>query len=423
VQIIPHVTNEIKSQIKSVAKSKPKKDIVIIELGGTVGDIESMPFLEAVRQLHREIGDNNCIFVHTTLIPVLKTVGEQKTKPTQHSVKELRAIGIQPDVIICRSSRYLEKDIKEKISLFCDVQLEAVISAPDVECIYQIPLIFEEQGLTDFLLNRFQLPTGKHDLTKWREFVDSLLNPMRETNIALVGKYTHLKDSYLSHIETLKHCGAKLKTRINIIWIEARDSNIEKALAPLKKAEGIIVPGGFGRRGIECKIAAIKYARENNIPFLGICLGFQLAVIEFCRNVLNMDTANSTEFNPNTKYPVIDLLPEQRNVKNLGGTMRLGVYPTKLKNDSISHKLYNTTEIFERHRHRYEVNPEYVDLIESAGLKFVGKSFDDKRMEIAELENHNFFIAVQFHPEFKSRPDKPSPLYLGLVSATSNRPL
>ena len=420
VQIIPHITNEIKRMIKDVAESS-KIDIALIELGGTVGDIESMPFLEAVRQLHREVGNKeNCVFVHTTLVPIISVVGEQKTKPTQHSVKELRAIGIQPDFIVARGERPLEYEIKKKISLFCDVPLEAVISAPDTASIYQVPLLFEEQGLTDYLLRRLGIESKEKDMRKWKLFLDRLMNPKKEVDIAVVGKYTHLADSYISHIEAFHHAGANADAKVNIAWVESE--NIEKydAKKYLKGVNGVIIPGGFGERGIEGKILTAKYARENKIPFLGVCLGFQLATIEFCRNVMGLKKANSTEFDSKTPYPVVDLLPEQREIDEKGATMRLGSHPVLIKRDSIAYELYKKENIFERHRHRYEINPEFIDKIEKYGLHYTGRSPDNRRMEILELKDHPFFIASQFHPEFKSRPNEPSRLHLGLVRAAIN---
>lgn len=419
VQIIPHITDEIKNRIKRVSR-KAGADIMLIELGGTVGDIESMPFLEAARQLAIEVGHESCIFVHTTLVPVMGVVGEQKTKPTQHSVKELRAIGIRPDVIIGRSEKALSKSIKQKIAMFCDVPERAVISAKDAKSIYQVPTLLEEQGLTDYLLERmgFRL-TGQQDLTEWKGFVSRIMKAKRNVNIAIVGKYTHLKDSYISHIEALSHCAAATKTRINIIWVEGDDLVKEKYQKKLDKVHGIIVPGGFGGRGTEGKIKAVEIARTRGIPFLGVCLGFQMCVAEYCRNVMGLLEANSTEFEPDTPNPVIDLLPEQKDVKDLGGTMRLGGHFLTVKKGSKAHAVYGLEKIDERHRHRYEVNPEYIQKIEEAGLIFSGKSMDGTRMEIAELpsEKHPYFLASQFHPEFKSRPLSPSPLHLGLVKA------
>lgn len=413
VQIIPHITNEIRERIKDVAE-KSKVDVVIVELGGTVGDIESMPFLEAVRQLHREVGDENLIFVHTTLVPIIGVVGEQKTKPTQHSVKELRAIGIQPDIIIGRSEKLLSKETKRKISLFCDVPESGVVSAPDATSIYEVPLILERQGLTDFLLKRLGLRARRDDLKDWKRFVQKL-NAKSSVEIAVVGKYVHLKDSYISISEAFKHSGAKANVRVKVRWIEAED--LEEDCSLLDGVQGILVPGGFGQRGTEGKILAIKYARERCIPFLGICLGFQMAIVEFARNVLRYKDANSSEFDRETKHPVIDLLPEQKKVKDLGGTMRLGANNIVIEKGSLAYRLYKSTTISERHRHRYEVNPEFIPKIESAGLRFTGKSYNNKRMEIAEISNHRYFIASQFHPEFKSRPGNPAPLFLGLVQS------
>jgi CTP synthase len=416
VQIIPHITDGIRNMIKEAAE-KSGVDVTLVELGGTVGDIESAPFLEAVRQLHIEMGHKNCLFVHITLVPVMSVVGEQKTKPTQHSVKELRAIGIQPDAIVARAKAPLSMSIKEKISLFCDVPTSAVISAPDAKSIYQVPLILEEQGLTDFLMKRLDLPTTSEDLKEWRAFLERIENPKHEVTVAIVGKYTHLKDSYLSHIEALNHCGAKTQSKINIRWVEADDDNPGGTKAQLEGVEGIVIPGGFGSRGAEGKIEAAGYARENKIPFLGICLGFQMAVVEFCRSVLACNGANTTEFNGDSPHPVVCILPEQLDIKDLGGTMRLGAQEVIVEEGSKAHALYGSTTIYERHRHRYEINPEYIQKIEDAGLKFKGKTKDGKRMEIAELEDHPYYVASQFHPELKSRPMRPAPLYLGLVKA------
>ncbi len=410
VQIIPHVTDEIKASIKRVAE-RTKADVVIVEVGGTVGDIESMPFLEALRQMHQELGDD-CVFVHTTLVPVVSVVGEQKTKPTQHSVKELRAIGIQPDVIIGRGTAPLTEGIRRKIALFCDVPFEAVISAPDVHSIYQVPVLFEEQGLPELLLTRLKLPAKARDLSQWQRFVDAVLHPQEQVRIAIVGKYTMLRDSYVSYVEALTHAGAALGAGIEIVWIEAE----EFSESHMEGIDGVIVPVGFGHRGAEGKIRAIRYARTHNVPFLGICYGFQLAVIEFARSVLHLEGANSTEFGP-TEHPVIDLMPEQRSLTEKGATMRLGAQPVMIERGTLAHKLYGATEISERHRHRYEVNPRYVRDLEAAGLKFSGKSPDGRRMEILELPGHPYFIASQFHPEFTSRPTRPRPLFVGLVQA------
>ncbi|MEM2943221.1 MAG: CTP synthase (glutamine hydrolyzing) [Methanomassiliicoccales archaeon] len=421
VQIIPHITNEIKNEIRTVAEST-NADICIVELGGTVGDIESMPFLEAVRQMNTELGrGENCLFVHTTLVPILGTVGEQKTKPTQHSVKELRSLGIQPDIIVARSSQPLEYSIKRKISLFCDVPLEAVISAPDARSIYEVPLILEEQGLTEFILRRLKLVPRKEDMTEWKEFLERILRPSRSVTIACVGKYTHLADSYISHIEAFHHAGAELDTKVNIVFIDAED--IEKCGVPreMKEADGVLIPGGFGSRGIGGKIMAAQYAREGNIPFLGICLGFQIATIEIARNVLGLKNANSTEFDPETPDPVVDLLPEQKNLRQKGATMRLGAQPIVVKENSRAFNLYGKALIVERHRHRYEINPRYIEKFEKNGWEFTGKSPDGKRMEVGEFSANDFFVAAQFHPEFKSRPRRPSPLHYGLVQEALKR--
>ncbi|MDD4308177.1 MAG: CTP synthase (glutamine hydrolyzing) [Thermoplasmata archaeon] len=418
VQIIPHITNEIKERIVRVSEASGA-DITLVELGGTVGDIESMPFLEAARQLFREAGgEGNCIFVHTTLVPIMGSVGEQKTKPTQHSVKELRAIGIIPDVIVARGEKMLDYDIKRKISLFCDVPLEAVVSAPDANSIYQVPEILDAQGLTDYLLRRMKLDCPKRDMKKWDSFVHSLMNPSGEVEIAIVGKYTELKDSYMSHIEAFHHAAAEAGVKVSLRWLEGEDLESKKPSTLLRGVDGILIPGGFGDRGVEGKINAIRYAREKHIPLLGVCLGFQLAVVEYCRNVLGWKDANSSEFNSKTKYPVIDILPEQKGVKDMGATMRLGAHDIELKQNSIARTLYSgKATISERHRHRYEVNPKFIMEIEKSGLKFTGRSKDGVRMEVAEMAEHPFFVATQFHPEFKSRPEKASRTHLGLVMA------
>lgn len=412
VQIIPHITDQIKNDIQVVAKSTAA-DVLLVELGGTVGDIESMPFLEAVRQMRRELGANNCLFIHTTLVPVIQAVGEAKTKPTQHSVKELRAIGIQPDLIVARSEKALAPETQRKIGLFCDVDLQAVIGAPDASTIYQVPLMLESQGITQLIAQRLQLPKTKPKLGDWKLFVERVLHPKHRVDIALVGKYTDLADSYVSYEEALTHAGATLDAGVHIRWVDA--DVFDKAT--LDGVDGILVPVGFGPRGSEGKIKAISYAREQRVPYLGICYGFQMAVIEFARNVLGLEGANSAEFEENAPHPVIDLLPEQRKVKDLGATMRLGAHPVLLQEGSKAYQLYGKTVIHERHRHRFEVNPDYVGRFESAGLIFSGRSEDGRRMEIAEYRDHPYFIATQFHPEFLSRPRCPRPLFVGLVQA------
>lgn len=417
VQIIPHITNEIKGQIEAVAEGSGA-DICLVELGGTVGDIESMPFLEAVRQMKTELGKGeNCVFVHTTLVPVLGTVGEQKTKPTQHSVKELRSIGIQPDIIVARATRPLDYSIKRKISLFCDVPLEAVISAPDARSIYEVPLVLEEQGLTNFLIKKLNLEDVGEDLTEWKDFLERVIHPQNKVKIACVGKYTHLADSYISHKEAFNHAGAHAGTRVETAFFDSEEIEKEGIPDDFRDVNGILIPGGFGERGIEGKILASRFARENEIPFLGVCLGFQIATIGIARDLLGMEGAHSTEFDASTKYPVVDLLPEQKTVKKMGATMRLGAQPVILEEGSLAHQMYGKGLIMERHRHRYEVNPKFIDEFESSGWRFSGRSPDGIRMEIGELEDHPFFVASQFHPEFKSRPERPSPLHLALVRA------
>lgn len=414
VQIIPHVTDQIKSDIHTVATNN-KADVVVIELGGTVGDIESMPFLEAVRQLRRELRQDSLV-VHTTLVPVLKAVGEAKTKPTQHSVKELRAIGIQPDIIVARSEEPLSEDTQRKIGLFCDVSAEAVVGAPDARSIYEVPLVLENQGMTKLLSQRLNLGELTPQLGEWKVFVERVTQPKHQLEIALVGKYTDLSDSYVSYEEALTHAAAAMDAGVTIRWIES-DAIDEHSL---KGVDGVIVPVGFGSRGSNGKIEAIRHARENKLPYLGICYGFQMAVIEFARNVLNLKGATSTEFEDNPEHPVISLLPEQLEQKDLGGTMRLGLHPVKVQEDSLASKLYCGTTIEERHRHRFEVNLDYVEQFEAAGLKFSGRSEDGRRMEIAEYADHPYFMAAQFHPEFLSRPNQPRPLFLGLIRACLN---
>ncbi len=413
VQIIPHVTDEIVERIKTIGRNY---DLTVIEIGGTVGDIESMPFLESMRQLRRELGDENVLFVHTTLVPIIDVVGEQKTKPTQHSVRELRSLGIQPDIIVGRCRVPLTNETKEKISSFCDVPLNAVISAPDAKrSIYEVPVMFEEQKLDEYIDKKLKLNRGSPNLNSWKEFLSNLYTPESDVTIAIVGKYVNLKDSYLSHMESFIHVSSHLRVKVNIKWV---DSELyETGKEDLSNVDGIVIPGGFGQRGTEGKILAAKYARENKIPFLGICLGFQMAVVEFSRNVLGYRDANSTEFIPDTKHPVIDLMEEQRNIDKYGGTMRLGAQKVIIKENSISYSLYNKTVIYERHRHRYEVNPKYIEEMERAGMIFTGVDETGIRMEIFELKNHPFYIGTQFHPEFKSRPLNPSRMHLGLVKA------
>lgn len=426
VQIIPHITDEINRRIWRVADDTGA-DIVLVEMGGTVGDIESAPFLEASRQLHMEVGENskNCLFIHTTLVPVMDVVGEQKTKPTQHSVKELRASGLEPHIIVGRSRDRLEKGTKKKISMFCDVPQEAVVSSPTADNIYQVPLILDEEGLTDYVMTEMELyeeieeknleGSGMED---WKEFLKNYENPTSEINMALVGKYCDLEDSYVSHEEALNHCRSATKTKINIRYIESEELESEHAAGELLgDLDGILIPGGFGTRGIEGKINAVRYARENKVPILSICLGFQVSVIEFGRRVLGYDDANSSEFDQKTKNPVIDLLPMQRGIDKMGGTMRLGAEKVMIKEGTKAHDIYGAAEIEERHRHRYEVNLDYREEYEENGMVFSATSANGLRMEVLELPDHPFFVGSQFHPEFQSRPMKPAPLFLAFVKA------
>lgn len=414
VQVIPHITNEIKSKIEIVGREN-NSDIVITEIGGTVGDIESTPFLEAIRQFRYDVGRENVIYIHCALIPYLKAAGELKTKPAQHSVKELMSIGIRPDILVCRTEHPISDDIKRKISLFCDTDVDAVIESPDAPTIYEVPLIMEKNGLATVALRKLGLEHKPFDLTAWTEMVERIKNPSKIVKVAVVGKYVELKDAYISIDESIKHAGYHLHTESKIDYIQAEDVDVEK----LRKYDGILVPGGFGHRAVEGKIKAIEFARKNKIPFFGICLGMQTSVIEYARNVLNLENANSTEFDENTKYPVIDLLPDQKDIENMGGTMRLGIYPCKLKEGSLARKLYKEELIYERHRHRFEFNNEYKEVIQEAGLIISGSSPDGRLAEIVELsqEEHPFFIAGQFHPEFKTRPNRPHPLFTGFIKA------
>lgn len=416
VQVIPHVTNEIKERLSRVAKES-NPDVVITEIGGTVGDIESLPFLEAIRQMKSDIGRDNVMYIHVTLVPYLKAAGELKTKPTQHSVKELRSIGIQPDVIVCRSEEPLSKDMEEKLALFCDIQKDAVIQAVDATTIYELPLMMKEEGLDDIVVERLGLKCrDEADMSVWVEIVEKIKNPKDRTTIAIVGKYVELQDAYMSVAESLRHAGIYHNSAIDIKWVSAVD--LEKGDDIVRErlacADGILVPGGFGDRGIEGKIKAIRYARENGVPFLGICLGMQCAVIEFARNV-GMDKANSSEFDPVTPYPVIDLLPEQKDIEDKGGTMRLGLYPCKLPENTKAYEAYGEDLIYERHRHRFEFNNEYRDMLTSRGLEISGTSPDSRLVEIIELKDHPWFVGTQFHPEFKSRPNRPHPLFRDFV--------
>jgi CTP synthase len=420
VQVIPHITNEIKGRIRSLA-STTDADVCVIEVGGTVGDIESLPFLEAIRQLRNEVGRENVAFVHVSLMPFIGPTGELKTKPTQHSVKELRSIGIQPDVIVCRSDRPIGRNLKEKISLLCDVETRGVISAVDAESIYEVPLVLHREGLDTYLATLLRLPDQSPDLREWQDLVDRVHRAVSPVSIAIVGKYVTLKDAYLSVIEALKHGGFFHGARVNLTWIPSDELIAGGAEEVLGRADGILVPGGFGIRGVEGKVEAIRFARESRIPYLGLCLGLQCAVIEFARNVCGLEGANSSEFDPATPHPVIDLLPEQEGVVDMGGTMRLGAYPCDVLPGSLAEQCYGEPLVHERHRHRYEVNPNYHAILQEHGMVFSGISPDRRLVEIIELPDHPYFIAGQFHPELRSRPTRPHPLFREFVGAALAR--
>ena len=421
IQIIPHVTNEIKRYISRNAETGA--DVCLVEIGGTIGDIESQPFLEAIRQFAVEYGRENCVFIHVTLVPYLAASDELKSKPTQHSVKEMLALGIQPDIIVCRTEHPLTDDIKNKIALFCNVSKECVIENNNCDILYAVPMMLKEQKMDEVVMKKLGIDAPNQDLSDWEEMLYALRNPKQTVKIALVGKYVELHDSYISVNEALKHGGISTMSAVDIHWIdsenlEADDANLDEILGDM---DGILVPGGFGSRGIEGKILAANYARTHDIPYLGICLGMQIAIIEFARNVLNMQGANSAEINPETPFPLIDILPEKKNISDLGGTLRLGQYPCILNEKSKSYQLYGEKEIFERHRHRYEVNNDYRDSLLQGGMIFAGTSPDNHIVEMIELPDHPWFVACQFHPEFKSRPNKPHPLFRGFVTAAAER--
>jgi CTP synthase len=420
VQVIPHITDEIKQRIRLVAEAQDV-DIVITEVGGTVGDIESLPFLEALRQFQVDHGRDRCMFIHLTLVPFLSHAGELKTKPTQHSVQELRRIGIQPDMVMCRSEGALERDIREKISLFANLPVEAVISARDVDSIYKVPLYFRAEGVDDQILDHFKLEAQPPDLSEWEALVKRGDAAEDTVRIGLVGKYIQLEDAYLSVIEALGHGGIHHGAKIDVRWVDAEGLDRAEAERQLEECDGVLIPGGFGVRGVEGKIRAAQFARENEVPYLGICLGMQVAVSEFARHVVDMDGANSTEFDPETPFPVIDLLPEQKEVRDMGGTMRLGADPVKLHEGTRAREIYGEPVIYERHRHRYEVNNHLRKHLEQHGLVCSGTSPDDRLVEIIELPQHPFFVASQFHPEFKSRPLRPQPLFREFVGAALER--
>jgi CTP synthase len=417
VQVIPHITNEIKERVFRAGR-ETNADVVITEIGGTVGDIESLPFLEAIRQIKSDIGRDNVMYIHCTLVPYIKAAGEMKTKPTQHSVKELRSLGIQPNVIVVRTEKPISEDMKDKIALFCDIDNKSVIECRDADTLYTIPLALQEQNLDQIVCDHLKLKCQKADMTEWIELVDRVRHLSKTTKIALVGKYVELQDAYISVVEALKHAGYAYDADIEIDWINAEQVTKENVQELLQDADGILVPGGFGDRGVEGKILATQYAREQKVPFFGICLGMQVASIEFARNVLGWNDAHSSEINEATTHPVIDLLPEQKDVEDLGGTLRLGLYPCKLKEDTRAYEAYQDEVIYERHRHRYEFNNQYRQEMENAGFVFSGTSPDGRLVEIVELKDHPWFVASQFHPEFISRPTRPQPLFREFVGAS-----
>ncbi len=417
VQVIPHITNEIKERVFRAGR-ETNADVVITEIGGTVGDIESLPFLEAIRQIKSDVGVDNVMYIHTTLVPYIKAAGEMKTKPTQHSVKELRSLGIQPNVIVVRAEMPLTQDMKDKIALFCDINSNSVIEALDADTLYQVPLALQEQHFDQIVCDHLKLTCNEAEMTEWKALVEKVTSLSKVTNIALVGKYVELQDAYLSVVESLRHAGYAFDSDIQIKWVNAEEVTKENVDELVGDVDGILVPGGFGDRGIEGKIETIRFARENKVPFFGICLGMQLASVEFARNVLGLEGAHSSEINPETKYPVIDLLPEQKDIEDLGGTLRLGLYPAKLKEETNAYKAYHDEIVYERHRHRYEFNNEYRQQMEDAGFIFSGTSPDGRLVEIVEVKDHPWFLASQFHPEFRSRPTRPQPLFRDFIGAS-----
>jgi CTP synthase len=420
VQVIPHITNEIKERIHRVAHNT-NPDVVIIEIGGTVGDIESLPYLEAIRQFRKDVGRDNVLYMHVTLVPFISASGELKTKPTQHSVKELRSIGIQPDILVCRCDRPIPEGLKSKLAEFCDVQQNCVITAPDAGSIYEVPLIMEREGLAIQAIALLGLENRTPNLSQWETLVQRMYTPMRTIDVALVGKYVQLSDAYLSVVEALRHAAIVTGSSLKLHWVNSEDIETKGAETLLKNMHGIVVPGGFGIRGVDGKIDTIRYARENGIPFLGLCLGMQCAVIEWARNVAKLEDTNSAEFSSEAKNPVINLLPEQQDVVDLGGTMRLGTYPCRLTPDTKTMAMYGQEVIYERHRHRYEFNNQYRPLFQESGYVVSGTSPNGRLVEIIELPSHPFFVACQFHPEFQSRPSTPHPLFQGFVQAAVDR--
>lgn len=420
VQVIPHITNEIKSRIKKAGESS-QADIVITEIGGTAGDIESLPFIESIRQLRSELGKDNVMFIHCTLLPYIKAAGEMKTKPTQHSVKELRGLGIQPDMIVVRSEYPMTEDLRDKIALFCDIEEQSVINAKDEETIYELVMSLQEQDMDDLVLENLKLEsTGEAQLEDWKHLLDNLSKIDKTIKIGLVGKYVELQDAYLSVAESLRHAGYEVHADIDIHWINSQDVTPQNVKDILSEVDGIVVPGGFGDRGIEGKILTLNYARENNVPILGICLGMQLATVEFARNVAGLTGANSSELDEHTPHAIIDLMPDQKDVVDLGGTLRLGSFPCVIKEGTKAHELYQVNEVDERHRHRFEFNNGYKEQLEEAGMIFSGTSPDGRLVEMVELKDHPYYVGVQFHPEFQSRPTRPHPLFSGLIKACLN---
>ncbi len=416
VQVIPHITNEIIDCIYNVGKAQ-KSDIVITEIGGTVGDIESLPFIEAIRQVAINVGRENCLFLHVTLVPYLEKSGEQKSKPTQHSVKELLGLGIQPDIIVCRTERHLPKDLRDKLALFCNVAPECVIENLDAQSLYEVPLMLELEGLASVVCKRLHIGCGAPDLSDWNAIVEKHKTLRGSVTVALVGKYVTLHDAYISIVESFAHAGIAHGVNVDIRWVNSDYVTSANVTEILDGVDGILVPGGFGDRGIEGKILAIQYARENKVPFFGICLGMQLAVVEFARNVAGLKGAHSSELDPGTPHPVIDLMPEQKNIEDLGGTMRLGQYLCTLEKGTKAHGAYGALEISERHRHRYEFNNDYITQLQGTGLVIAGRSPDGKLVEIVEYDGNPWFVGVQFHPEFKSRPNRPHPLFRDFIGA------
>jgi CTP synthase len=418
VQVIPHITNEIKERVFRAGR-ETSADVVITEIGGTVGDIESLPFLEAIRQIKSDVGSENVMYIHCTLIPYIRAAGELKTKPTQHSVKELRSLGIQPNIIVVRTEMPVPQEMKEKIGLFCDIDPKAVIEARDADTLYQVPIDLQEQKMDELVCKHLKLETHEPDMAEWKELISRVTNLKGKVKIALVGKYVALQDAYISVVEAMRHAGYHFDTDIDIDWINSEMVTAENVNELLKDADGILIPGGFGDRGVEGKILATQFARENKVPFLGICLGMQLASVEFARNVLGLEGAHSAELMPETPFPVIDLLPEQKDIEDLGGTLRLGLYPCKIKEDTKAFAAYNDEVVYERHRHRYEFNNEYREQMEKAGFIFSGTSPDGRLVEIIELEDHPWFVASQFHPEFTSRPTRPQALFRDFIGAVT----